>query len=835
MDMRVILVKIFAIIGIICMCGCSGGSSSADPDDKPGKDDDGGGQGTDTEVPEGKVRLYLSESSNSLRTNLGLTRSWSGSKILVGGTTYNISKSSDGKWYSDVDESSSGTYNAVLVTTETEGKWYESSAYKDVRLPYSQFWKTTAESLKSYPMYASYSKSAGNNSLVFKDGFAVLDVSLTGSARIASVRLSSKSGEKLAGYATYFPSKAEFTFDEGSSFVALNCTNNDAYVLLNESSATHFYLLVAPGTYSNDLVLSIADSDHKSMKKEFASITLEAGEAHTESIKYSPEDDLIFEEDFDNFVWGGDIMGGKNAYGYAPDGANITYSNGTDRDGYAESYTKVAYNNPGTPFIQSNTWDDVSGKTVGTSHQMSDSYITSRNLEDYIYLFRCQEMPGYLACGTGNNGRGIFETPALTNIEELSSIKVSCDFCYQAGSNDLMQFAIIDGGMIESASIDGTPMQLTSENSSFIGVMGECRLEKKYVTVPNDESAVKEWHNLEVVVSNASSGTKLIFEGATSTSGVHGFYLDNVKVTSLGKKAKSSSTLRVLYWNIQYGMWADQPNNYANFVSFIKKYDPDVCVWCESASVLKDRAHVAEDASKRFLPDGWSSLAARYGHSYFSVGGKRDNFPQTITSKYPIETIVKITDTDVSGKPISHGAAVQAVDFNGHNIYFVTLHLWPQQYGFGVSSADQEASAAAHDGDYYREFEIKYLCSNTVNNTEYSSQTNWVMLGDFNSRSRYDNWYLQYPENDTRLLVHDHITSSTDLVDIIHDKYPSYMVSTTGGTARIDYVYASPSMSERVTNAVVITTDWSAPHVSPYASDLYEPSDHRPILVDFTF
>ena len=33
--------------------------------------------------------------------------------------------------------------------------------------------------------------------------------------------------------------------------------------------------------------------------------------------------------------------------------------------------------------------------------------------------------------------------------------------------------------------------------------------------------------------------------------------------------------LRVLYWNIQNGMWADQGNNYDNFVEWVKRYDPD--------------------------------------------------------------------------------------------------------------------------------------------------------------------------------------------------------------------------------------------------------------------
>ena len=173
----------------------------------------------------------------------------------------------------------------------------------------------------------------------------------------------------------------------------------------------------------------------------------------------------------------------------------------------------------------------------------------------------------------------------------------------------------------------------------------------------------------------------------------------------------SGSDLRLLYWNIQNGMWSDQANNYNNFVAWVKKYDPDICVWCESATIYKDNTNSAQASSARFLPDGWAALAARYGHAYTAVGGWRDNYPQTITSKYPIETLLKITDSDQAGKPVSHGAAIQRVTVKGRTINIVTLHTWPQAYGFGVGSADQAASAANKEGDKYREFEIKYICA----------------------------------------------------------------------------------------------------------------------------
>ena len=675
---------------------------------------------------------------------------------------------------------------------------------------------------------------ADGNKLIFDDAFAVLDVALTGSAEIASVKVASPDEEIVAGFANYLPSRGGFSMTEGVDFAVLNCTDDGRCVALDKGTPKHFHIMLAPGDYPTGLEITVGDAEHRAMKHTLASLQLAAGEVYTVDLAYTPDADLVFYEGFDNFVWGGDIMGGQEASGYAPTAETVTTDSGTDRDGYADAFERVAYNNPGSAFIQSNTWDEVNGKTVGTSHQMSDSYVASRNIADYTFMFRCQEYQGYLACGTGNTGRGIFQTAALQAIEGIGSVRVAFDFCYQYGSTDVLLFQVLNGGMIASATVDGHSVTLTDENSGYSGATGKYIVEKNYVTLPSSESAVKEWHRVEVVVENATDGTMLYWAGNDTSSGVHGFYLDNIEVRSLGEAERGENILRVLYWNIQNGMWSDQANDYDNFTAWVKKYDPDVCVWCESATIYKDNTNAGAPASDKFLPDGWPALAARYGHSYTAVGGWRDNYPQTITSKYPIETLLKITDTEQAGKPVSHGAAIQQVTVKGHKINVVTLHTWPQAYAFGVTgSANQAASAANNEGDKYRAFEIGYICDKTVNDPAYAAQEDWLMMGDFNARSRVDNWFYNYPENDTRLLVHDHIRNNTDLVDIIAERNPGRFISSTYGNARIDFMYASPSMYGRVANALIVIDKWTTATKSPYVSNFYDPSDHRPILVDF--
>lgn len=435
---------------LICCCclGCGNGEKEIDDPDRPDRPD--GDEYEDIEVVDGKVRFYLSESENGIRRPMGVgERVWNESKVTVNGKPYAIATDENDRRYIDVAASNAGTYNATLTTTES-GSWYDTSVYTDVKLPYSQFWTTTAQALQSYPMYGSYTKENGNK-LIFDDAFAVLDVALTGSAEIASVKVASPDEEIVAGFANYLPSRGGFSMTEGVDFAVLNCTDDGRCVALDKGTPKHFHIMLAPGDYPTGLEITVGDAEHRAMKHTLASLQLAAGEVYTVDLAYTPDADLVFYEGFDNFVWGGDIMGGQEASGYAPTAETVTTDSGTDRDGYADAFERVAYNNPGSAFIQSNTWDEVNGKTVGTSHQMSDSYVASRNIADYTFMFRCQEYQGYLACGTGNTGRGIFQTAALQAIEGIGSVRVAFDFCYQYGSTDVLLFQVLNGGMIASA------------------------------------------------------------------------------------------------------------------------------------------------------------------------------------------------------------------------------------------------------------------------------------------------------------------------------------------------------------------------------------------------
>ena len=303
-------------------------------------------------------------------------------------------------------------------------------------------------------------------------------------------------------------------------------------------------------------------------------------------------------------------------------------------------------------------------------------------------------------------------------------------------------------------------------------------------------------------------------------------------VMLFGCTKPEDKTLRLINWNIQNGMWDGQNDNYDRFVNFVKAQDPDVCVWCEAQSIWKTDSDQAMAAEDRYLVHNWGELAARYGHKYWAVGGHSENYPQVITSKYPINVVSKILG-DESDVIVAHGAGWFTIEVNGKTLNIVSLHTWPHAYAYRAE--DREASKAEKGGDKYRAKEIQYICEHTIGTVEGAEDQLWMMMGDFNSRSRVDNEQYGYAEDDPKFLVHDYIRANTPYMDVIKEKYPEEFKPTTGSkTSRIDYVYCTKPLYDRITYADVIWDDYTTPVRDPQKlSNFWRPSDHMPIIIDF--
>ncbi len=295
--------------------------------------------------------------------------------------------------------------------------------------------------------------------------------------------------------------------------------------------------------------------------------------------------------------------------------------------------------------------------------------------------------------------------------------------------------------------------------------------------------------------------------------------------------------VKVLYWNIQNGMWADQGNNYDNFVKYVNGVAPDVCIWCEAKTHYKTRSDDSfRPDDELYLPKHWKELAARYGHQYVYVGGERDFFPQVITSKYPIENVSRIV-----GSPdevvVSHGAGWARLNINGKVVNVVTVHTWPQRYGFmnrGLPKAELDASAAKCEGHIFRAKEIEYVCNKTIHSVKGAKKQLWMMVGDMNSRSRLDNKTYGFPEDSLVFLTQDYINNKTPYVDVVHKWYKDAFQSTHYGKSRCDYVFCTPPLCKKITYVKVDRTGYPAPEKLTWSKRGFcAPSDHLPII--FTF
>ena len=289
------------------------------------------------------------------------------------------------------------------------------------------------------------------------------------------------------------------------------------------------------------------------------------------------------------------------------------------------------------------------------------------------------------------------------------------------------------------------------------------------------------------------------------------------------------TTLKVLYWNVQNGMWADQGNDYDNFVDFVVEQNPVICVWAEAESRYRtDTSVKMAGCEEAYLPYNWDLLARRYGHQYVCIAGKRDTFPQVVTSRYPLK-IVKRVNGNGEDIVVVHGAGQVEVDVNGEKINIVTVHTYPFKYTY--LAEDQMASAAENGGDVFRAAEMKYICEQTILGQDPQGKGNWMMLGDFKAVSRVDNWHLGRPEDDKAFLLNDYIRSQTPYVDLIEKWYPGEYQKSTFSGRRIDFVYLTQSLFTRVTDARTIHDGYATTHRdSRKGINFCHPSDHYPIV-----
>ena len=292
--------------------------------------------------------------------------------------------------------------------------------------------------------------------------------------------------------------------------------------------------------------------------------------------------------------------------------------------------------------------------------------------------------------------------------------------------------------------------------------------------------------------------------------------------------------ITVLYWNIQNGMWSDQGNNYDNFVEFVKEQDPDICVWAEAESRYRTDTNIKmESREEVYLPYNWDLLARRYGHEYVVYVGKRDTFPQVITSRFPVRIVDRINGNgdDVI---VVHGSGHAQVEVNGEIINFVTVHTYPFKYAY--LAEDRKKSSEEQGGDIFRATEMKHICEESILKHDPKGKEMWMLVGDFNAIARTDNDIYKRAEDDKCFMLHDYLKENTPFIDVMKSWYPDEFQHTTFSGRRIDFMYVTRPVFDRITRAETIRDGFATASRDPRKlSGFCNPSDHYPLVVDIRF
>jgi len=263
-----------------------------------------------------------------------------------------------------------------------------------------------------------------------------------------------------------------------------------------------------------------------------------------------------------------------------------------------------------------------------------------------------------------------------------------------------------------------------------------------------------------------------------------------------------SDSLKIISYNVWYG-FTQVPERKKTWIAWMNEQGPDIV----SLQELNEYTHqkLAEDARS-------------YGHSYSALL-KEEGFPTGITSRYPIE------DIKIIKEGFHHGLLRVRIE----QIYFYVIHLQPSNWEI-------------------RKNEIKHIIQN-IDGLPPDSQV--VLAGDFNTFSSLDSIYYSHgrlePFFNDRDSLYDEKNLNNGKLDysVIQEvmdfglidleasfRNSSYKFSGSfptlvekegehGDQRRLDYVFASKNLTNKLTKANIIASDTTL-----------RLSDHLPVVIE---
>lgn len=266
-------------------------------------------------------------------------------------------------------------------------------------------------------------------------------------------------------------------------------------------------------------------------------------------------------------------------------------------------------------------------------------------------------------------------------------------------------------------------------------------------------------------------------------------------------------TLKLISYNVYWGMRQDSTENKSRFAEWIKEQNPDI---------------LALQEMNGFTQKKLQEFAESYGHSYAILVKEPEadgsvSFPVAITSKYPIINVHRLVDNMV------HGLIIAEIE--GHQ-YMVT-HFHP--------------FSAVKRGN-----EMELMLSTMKSK---SPQSKWLVMGDLNSvspldKEEYDNGLLvNHIREDMKKKPHNQNLINNELdysvqkkvldagyIDALKFFHPRFEASAptklfydqSKFPLRYDYLYVSGNMKNDMVKCEIIKDTFT---------DTY--SDHYPVMLIF--
>lgn len=506
--------SVFASL-IILSVGLASCTKELDP--QAGNDNN---QKTEITIPEGYVRLDLSTETKTVMDGLNVL--WeTGDKVVVNEAVCLVQYDSEKQAYYVLAEKAD-SYEAFYP-----GDIY--TQWKGVMIPAAQQYREGSFGVAANPMIAS----GQTTDLRFNHLFGVLHLRVKGQGEIASVNVRDNAGSTLCGYLAKDSQGVWNTWSTTLKYdnVTLNCKNAEGQGVALGGSRD-FYIPVPAGEYAQGFTITVSEKNgHAMVLKSSTPRTIAAGQVlHTPDITYAVPQGQVFEYHFDACTLGGDPMTEKMR-GYKVPTAGLT--------GYEMCNDIAGNTTAGTTNLSVNY-------NVGDPFNQTDSYISSRNLQDFNLLFDMWEYHGYLAGGYNGNGqsRAIFRLPVMKNIPEgkVCKVRLSFRFAWKSAdlsTNPLMLYPHFSGsGKVLGYKIDGQEIDIPKNGTNGRWAAGDNKYlvspdyvknhaNENFVIKPTDMNDYK-WHDVEILLGACSNTTVVNMQNFTTNAKTGAFFIDDI-------------------------------------------------------------------------------------------------------------------------------------------------------------------------------------------------------------------------------------------------------------------------------------------------------------------